>query len=223
MAAATDTNEITIDPARCIYVKKDDSTSEIYFSNYYLNTLFKEGFDSVNPITIQFISNKDFMNVEIIPEEDKELMATAKEKIPDTFTSNTLKINKKDLDILEYSKITYTHAAAPADGGAAPDGTAVLNPSISEDEILETLSQPIEISGKEEIIFINKAQLRQYLKYNGLWYLMPPEKYAFKDRKRNGEEKKEEEAVAAGGGKKTTTRRRGKAGYNKHRKSNRRR
>jgi hypothetical protein len=206
MAAATDTNEIIIDPARCIYVKKDPNTSEIYFSNYYLKTLFKESFVNDSPMKINF-SDGIFMNDEIIPLADKE-------KIPNTFTTDTLKIKKADLDILEYSKITYTPAAP------APDGTAVLDTKIDEMTILEKM--------KNANIFTNKAQLRQYLKYNGLWYQTQPTQHTFAQRANTNslEKEEKEEAVAAGaagGGKKTTTRRRGKTGYNKHRKSNRRR
>lgn len=234
-----DKNIINLNPKRCIYVKnsEDSKISEIYFSNYYLKQVIDNitDYNNDNPNIIKF-DDSDFMNVEIIPDGDKELMANAKQNIPEKLATKDTKINKNDLDILDYSKITYTHAAAPADGGAAPadggaapDGTAVLNPSISEDEILQTLSQPIEINGKVETIFKNKAQLRQYLKYDGLWYLEPPKKYDFKNRKRTGEEEGAddeqvvEQVVEQGGGKKTTTRRRRKAGYNKHRKSNRRR
>jgi hypothetical protein len=169
---------------------------------------------------IKFISDKDFMNNElIIADADKVLMATAKQNIPNTFTTDTIIINKDDLNILEYSKITYTPAAAaaaPADGGAAaaaaaaPDGTVLLDPKISETTILNEMTSAS--------IFTNIEQVRQYLKYDGRWYQTQPTKYSFAQRKET-----RPVAVTTIGGKKTTTRRRRKAGYNKHRKSNKRR
>jgi hypothetical protein len=219
------TNEIRIDPARCIYVKNGNN-SEIYFSNYYLNTLFKDEYVNANPITIQFISNKDFMNDEIIPPEDKASIESVKSRIQEKLATT---INRETLNVLDYSKITYSSVPAGAD---APDGTAVLDPAISEDKILDTLKEPITINSEQKIIFTNIEQLRQYLKYDGLWYRTQPIKYDFKDREETKPLKPlkpvETGSEEAGGGeqeggKKTTTRRRRKAVRNKHRKSNRRR
>ena len=207
-----DKNEIILDPKRCIYVKSDDN-SKIYFSNYYLNKLFKKDFVKDNPIKIKF-SEDNFMNDSIIPASDKGLVATAKTNIPNSFAGNIPKINGA-LDILKYSKITYT----PNDS----NGSAVLDTTIEESEILKSLSKPITIDGKEVKIFTNIEQLRQYLKYDGLWYRSPPKKYTFDERGQTQPVKAEEEQEAVGGGKKTTARRRGKTGHNKHRKSNRRR
>jgi hypothetical protein len=225
----SETNEIIIDPARCIYVKYGNN-SEIYFSNYYLNTLFKDEYVNANPIIIKF-SKKNFMNDDIIPPEDKASIESVKSRIQEKLATT---INRETLNVLDYSKITYSSGPAGADAAVEK---AVLDPAISEKDILDTLKEPITINSEQKIIFKNIEQLRQYLKYDGFWYRTPPIKYYFKDREETTETKplkpvvadseeaggKVEQVDGQGGGKKTTTRRRRKAVHNKHRKSNRRR
>jgi hypothetical protein len=222
MADATDTNEIIIDPARCIYVK-DDNNSEIYFSNYYLNKVINKN-PPQNLFKIQF-SDKNFMNIDA---EEPQEIKTVKTEIAKL---QTLKIDTLDsLDNSTYSKLTYTPGQEPGIN---------LDTNITADSIIKVKSK----SEDTKTIFANIEQVMRYLKYNGYWYPGQPERLEFSNRDQTPEitplVKKVKEAVGGeeqgpvnagednkdnqAGGKKTTTRRRRKAGYNKHRKSNRRR
>jgi len=214
---ADEINEITLESNRCLYVNSD-SASEIYFSNYYLNQVIGKKTVSDN-FKIKFTDNK-FMNHTLISDETKPNIDSTIEKI------NTLNLSEKILNNLNmslYSKLTYTPPAAAAAAAAAEVAEATqleLNTDIAEEVILSIKDNDTNS------IFANIEQVRQYLKYDGFWYRDLPKKYTFEERANTNPVNAAAEAAtaeAAAGGKKTTTRRRGKAGHNKHRKSNRRR
>jgi hypothetical protein len=202
-------NTIPIDPKRCIYVKTD-TNSEIYFSNYYLKQVIaniESSFVSTNSSKFNF-KDTEFMNHTLIETTNQAGIPGIRDAInalPNVTTSSTLDPNILDLSL--YSKLTYT----PSSSVGTP-GTLNLETTIVEDTI-------ITLKNGTTDIFTNKAQVRQFLKYNGLWINASPERSQFNDRLATTMPAK----TAVGGGKKTTTRRRGKTGYNKHRKSNRRR
>ena len=207
--AATTINQINLESKRCIYVKLPDGKSEIYFSNYYLNQQKKNQVVTPNTLANQFtfkFDNENFMNDSLIQATNK--LNTAK---LDTYANKNISTNIDNLDMSLYSKLTYDDTS----------DTAELNVTISED-IIKTIkddTNPME----DKYIFTNIEQVRQYLKYDGLWYRGRPKKYEFDAREQTKPveaTQAEEEEIA--GGKKTTTRRRGKTGHNKHRKSKRR-
>ena len=205
----TDTNEIIIDPKKCIYVKNGD-TSEIYFSNYYLKQVIAKdpSFDSSKLFKFNF-ENSNFMNhtlIDVTNQNSIPDIRSAINTVPNVTTSTALNPNTLDLSL--YSKLTYTPGTTP---------TLKLETTIEEDYIIESIKGN---DGKS--IFNNKAQVRRFLKYNGWWINAQPTLSEFDSRLATTMPDKPT-AISVEGGKKTTTRRRGKTGYNKHRKSNRRR
>jgi hypothetical protein len=210
MAAATDTNEITIDPARCIYVKNGNN-SEIYFSNYYLKQVIanmESSFVLTNSYKFNF-ENTDFMNHTLIDPTNQDGIPDIRSAInalSNVITPPTL--NPTTLDLSLYSKLTYT-----------PNSTPTLSTLNLETNITEIIIEGIK-DKNDSPIFDSKAQIRQFLKYNGKWITGSIVNQTFNEKTKITIE---DEKVTMGGGKKTTTRRRDKTGYNKHRKSNRRR
>lgn len=212
---AEEINEITLVSNRCLYVKSDIA-SEIYFSNYYLKQLIGKNKVSDN-FKIKFTDNK-FMNETLVSEDLKSTIDTIDSTI------ENIKISLASLNMSLYSKLTYTppaEAEAEGDEAAAKATQLKLDTDIDEDTIIKIKDKA------DKSIFTNKAQVRQYLKYDGLWYRKPPTRYDFDDREQtkplggDAEEDAEDTNPETAGGKKTKTRRRGKASHNKHRKSKR--
>lgn len=198
---------INLESKRCIYVKTD-TTSEIYFSNYYLKQVIAKEPSFTPSTTLKFnFENSNFMNHTLIDSTNQAGIPdikSIKSAINAINVTTPLALDPNNLDLSLYSKLTYSSSTAPP--------SLSLDKTISEDTILKLKNGATEI-------FTNKAQVRRFLKYNGFWINALPTPSDFNDR----ENTKMPSATSTGGGKKTTTRRRGKAGYNKHRKSNRRR
>ena len=201
--AATTINQINLESKRCIYVKLTDGKSEIYFSNYYLNQQKNNQVVTTNtlanPFTFKF-DNENFMNDSLIQAANK--LNTAK---LDTYANKNITTNIDNLDMSLYSKLTYDDTI----------DTAELNVTISED-IIKTIKVDTN-SMKDEYIFTNIAQVRQFLKYDGWWINASPVKSEFNNRANTNMPT----TTSLAGGKKTKTRRRGYTGHNKHRKSKR--
>jgi hypothetical protein len=203
---ATTINQINLESKRCIYVKISDTSSAIYFSNYYLKQEKDKQVVTPNTLADSFkfiFDSENFMNISLIKPENK----LDKTKL-NTRTNKNITKKIESLDMSLYSKLTYDDNIA----------TAELDVTISED-IIKNIKVD-DNPPNDNPIFTNKAQVRQFLKYDGLWINALPTKSDFNNRENT--KMPIATAISVGGGKKTTTRRRGKASHNKHRKSNRR-
>ena len=220
MADEDEINEITLESNRCLYVKLDTAASEIYFSNYYLKQLIDKN-TVLTPFKIKFTGTK-FMNDTLISDETKP---TIDSTIKEINNLSPINISPESLNMSLYSKLTYTPPAADGDGAAE---VAEATPLELKTDIAEKVILGIKYNDTNSI-FANIEQVRQYLKYDGLWYRGRPRKYKFDERERTqpveakmeGEDNVDDAQQGSEGGKKTKTRRRGKASHNKHRKSKR--
>ena len=192
---ASSINEITLKSNRCIFIDRPpDEASRgkyIYFSNYYLKKVI-----GTNKVSDSFkfkFTGNEFMNHTsiLLPNEIKEDVAkeitSILEKISKLDVNNT-EIN--NLDISLYSRLHYEPYLAASEYGEWKEKNEALRleTNIAESKLLEI--KPTNYSAiKDEkirygVLFTNIAQVRQFLKYNGYWYMNAPQKVSFDNRKK---------------------------------------